>query len=317
MLAGNGFKHFISIALLVVSTQTSAVDLLFGDHPLAGKIWDMRNHSFVKESVLLSSSNQADVLLLGETHDNPVHHANQLKLYKAKIASGHRPALMMEQLNSDDQQALDWTLAGESSDETLGRASRLIRFSDLQAYQPFLAIAIENRLPVIAANISTQRSQPVIWNGFSAYDSDELQRLAVEKVWSEARQKYLVENMGGAHCGKLRDELREGLTRGQRLRDALMVNSAISSVGRGIVGIVGSSHARWDIGLPLYFTARAPEARIITVGFLEVSPGLTSPSAYEADTATGELPYDYVWFTPRVDRVNPCANLLEPIGGQP
>jgi len=317
METSKGFRIFICVALLVTSAQTNAVDLLFADHPLAGKIWDMRNHSFIKESVLLSSTNQADVLLLGETHDNPVHHKNQLRLYKAKIASGHLPALMMEQLNADDQQALDWTLSGESSEETLERASRLIRFSDLHAYQPFLATAIENRLPVIAANISTQRSQPVIWNGFAAYDADELKHLVVEKVWSEARQKFLVENMGGAHCGKLRDELREGLTRGQRLRDALMVDSAISSVGRSVVGIVGSSHARWDIGLPLYFAARAPEARIITVGFLEVSPGLTSPDVYEADSATGELPYDFVWFTPRVDRVNPCANLLEPIGGQP
>jgi hypothetical protein len=108
--------------------------------------------------------------------------------------------------------------------------------------------------------------------------------------------------------------LRAGLTRSQRLRDALMVDSAVSfiehsGIERGVVAIVGSSHARRDIGLPLYFAARAPLARVLSLGFIELSPGVTDPRKYEADSATGEVPYDVVWFTPRVDRVDPCANL--------
>jgi uncharacterized iron-regulated protein len=111
--------------------------------------------------------------------------------------------------------------------------------------------------------------------------------------------------------------LRAGLTRSQRLRDALMVDSAMSSIRRGVVAIVGSSHARRDIGLPLYFAARAPAARILSVGFVEVTPGAADPNIYNRDSATGEAPYDVIWFTTRVERGDPCADLDKPKAAQP
>jgi uncharacterized iron-regulated protein len=305
-------KSFLTVALLIFASLAHAEDMLFTDHPLAGKIWDLRSHSFIDEATLLARNKAATVLLLGETHDNPLHHEIQQKLLNALIASGARPSLMMEQLDADSQPALDQALAGRNRDEVLKRVTKLIKFSDWKAYQPLLTIAVDNNLPIIAANVSNQQLQPVVWKGFTAYDADDLKRLAVEEVWNESRQNYLGMNMGGAHCGKLSDEVRDGLTRSQRLRDALMVDSAVSSIGRGVVAIVGSSHARRDIGLPLYFAARAPRAHILSIGIFEVSPNVTDPRAYEADSATGDAPYDVIWFTPRVDRGqrgNPCDEI--------
>jgi uncharacterized iron-regulated protein len=301
----------ILLALVVLSfaCPVYAGKMLFADHPLVGKIWDMKSSSFIDEATLLARMDKATVLLLGETHDNPRHHEIQQTLLKARIASGARPALLMEQLDDDSQPALDRALAGSNSDAVLNKVTKLIKFADWKFYRPFLAIAVHNRLPIIAANISSLRLQPAIWKGFAAYDPGDLERLAVERVWSDSRQNYLLRNMGGAHCGKLRDELRAGLTRSQRLRDALMVDSAMSSLGRGVVGIVGSGHARRDIGMPIYFAARAPQAQIYSVGFVEVSPQKTDPKAYAAQSATGDTPYDVIWFTPRVARKDPCAEL--------
>jgi uncharacterized iron-regulated protein len=302
-------KLFLCFVLLSSASFAHAETMLFINHPLAGKIWDTNSLSYIDEATLLARNKAATVLLLGETHDNPVHHKIQLKLLKSLIDSGARPSLMMEQLNADDQAALDQALTGNNREEVLSSATKLIKFNDTQFYGPFLAIAIDNKLPVIASNVPNQQLQPVISHGFAVYDADDLRRLAVEEVWSEGRQNYLVKSMGGAHCGQIQDELRAGLTRSQRLRDALMVDSAVSSIGRGVVAIVGSSHARRDIGLPLYFAARAPLARILSIGFVEVSPGRTDPKAYAADSATGEAPFDVIWFTPRVERADPCAEL--------
>ncbi len=304
-------KYFLIVVLMSCASQVQAGNMLFTDHPLAGKIWDMNSRSFMDEAMLLARINKANVLLLGEVHDNPLHHEQQQKLLKARIASGARPALMMEQLNADSQTALNQALAGSNRDEVVKSVNSLIKFTDWELYSPLLAIAIDNKLPVIAANVSNQQLQPVVWRGYAAYDAGELKRLAVEEVWNESRQNFLLTNMGGAHCGKLKDDLRAGMTRSQRLRDALMADSAISSIGRGVVAIVGSSHARRDIGLPLYFAARAPTARIFSVGLVEVSPGRTDPKAYN-DSATGEAPYDVIWFTPRVQRADPCADLVNP-----
>lgn len=312
----------LTVVLLLGASLAYAGNMLFTDHPLVGKIWDLNSHSFIDEAALTARINAANVLLLGETHDNTQHHELQQKLLKARIESGARPALMMEQLDAESQPALDQALAGSDRDEVLGNVNALVKFTDWAAYSPLLAIAVDNKLPVIAANIPNRHLQPVIWNGYAAYDAAELKRLAVEEVWNDKRQDFLARNMGGAHCGKLKDELRAGLSRSQRLRDALMVDSAISSIARGVVAIVGSSHARRDIGLPLYFAARDPAASIVSIGFVEVSPGRTDPNTYSGEIATGEAPFDLIWFTPRMERSNPCAELSKqneagPSGGLP
>ena len=310
-------KPILIIALLLCASHARAADMLYTDHPLAGKIWDMNSRSFIDEAALLKRINMIDVLLLGETHGNPRHHALQLKMLKARIASGSRPALMMEQLNAENQPALDMALSAGEHDEVMKRVFTLVKFSNAQDYQPLLAIAIDNKMPIIAANIPNQWLQPAIWKGYAAFDAKEIKRLKVEEVWNDQRQAYLASRMGGAHCDKLRDELRVGLTRSQRLKDAMMVDSAVASIPRGLVGIVGSGHARRDIGLPLYFSARDPKARILSIGFSEVSPGVTDPNTYLADSATGEAPFDVIWFTPRVDRADPCADFKMPDKPEP
>ncbi len=302
-------KFFIvSIALAVSAGFAQAADMLFTEHPLANRVWDMNKGDFIDEAALSEKINNSDVLLLGEVHDNLLHHQLQQKLLKIRVDSGDRPALMMEQIDAENQSALDQALAGSKRDEVMGNVNKLIGFTDWKLYSPLLEIAVDYQLPVIAANIPNRELQPVIWNGYEAYDAAELKRLAVEEVWNESRQSFLVSNMGGAHCGQLRDELRIALTRSQRLKDALMADSAVASIPRGVVAIVGSSHARRDIGLPLYFAARDPKARIVSVGFVEVLPQRINPYSYTG-SATGEVPFDYIWFTPRMERADPCAEL--------
>ena len=311
-----GIKHYFSFALLIFASalliipgRVLAGNMLFAGHPLAGKIWDMNSRSFIDEATLLARIAKANVLLLGETHDNPQHHELQQKILNARIASGARPALVMEQLDADSQPALDAALAGSDRDAILKALTGLIKFTDRKFYRPFLVTAVDNKLPVIAANISSQQLQPVIWQGFSAFDADAIKRMAVEDVWSESRENYMRRNIGGAHCGQIRDSLREGLTRSQRLRDAMMADSAIPGIGRGIVAIVGSSHARRDVGMPLYISARAPMAHIYSIGFVEVISGRNSPETYEAESASGDPPFDVIWFTTRVARADPCADM--------
>ena len=301
-------KIFFSIVSLLFVVAAQADEMVLKDHSLVGKLWDMNSRNFINEDELIARIKDSDVLMLGEVHDNVAHHELQQKLLKVRIESGTYPALMMEQLDAISQPILDQALAGENRDMVLNNVTALIKFSDTQFYTPLLSIAIDNDLPVIAANVPNHHLRPVIWDGYEAYDADELKRLMVEDVWNESRQEYLARNMGGAHCGQLREELRVGLTRSQRLRDALMTDTAVASVDRGVVAIVGSSHARYDIGLPLYFAARVPTSRILSIGFVEVSENENDPGAYNRVSATGEAPYDVMWFTPRMDREDPCAN---------
>jgi uncharacterized iron-regulated protein len=302
-------RLWILILTLLPAGLAFSENLSQAAHPLAGKIWDTNSRRFIDEATLVGRMERANVILLGETHDNPVHHDIQLRLLREFIGAGFRPALLMEQLDSENQEALDRALAQEDKQKALDSASRYIKFSDWKFYRPLLATAVENKLPVIAANISSQQLQPVIWHGFPAYDADAIKRVAVETVWSDSREQYMLRHIGGAHCGQVRDSLREGLVRSQRLRDALMADAGMGGIGRGVVAIVGSSHARRDVGMPLYLGARAPSAHILSIGLIEAIPGWNAPEAYERESASGSHPFDLVWFTPRVERADPCAAL--------
>lgn len=295
-------------AMMLFAGLAHAQPLRYAGHPLVGKLWDMRSRSHIDEATLLARIDKANVLLLGETHDNPVHHELQQKLLQARLESGSRPALLMEQFDTERQAALDLALAGSNRDEALNTAATLTKGWDWQFYRPLLVTALDHKLPVVAANLSRERLRPVVRQGFAAFDAADLKRMAVDEVWSEGRQKYLARLIEQAHCGQIGAELRDGLVRSQRLRDAVMADAALSSIGRGVVGIVGSGHARRDIGVPLYLAARDPAARIYSIGFVEVSPEKTSPEAYETERATASVPYDAIWFTPRIDRPDPCAS---------
>lgn len=313
-LIANMFCPLFLVLLFANSAyaDSDTQELLYADHPLVGKLWDMRGQRYIDEATLLDSMGDANVVLLGEVHDNRMHHDFQLRLLQARLDKGARPSLLMEQFNSDNQEKLDAALADANRDEAFSKAADFIAFGDWKLYAPLLSAAVDYRLPIIAANISNAQLQPAIRQGFSAYHPDDIQRIAVEQVWNERRDNYLSRNMEGTHCGKISPQWRAGLVRGQRLRDALMADAAVSSFGRGIVGIVGRNHARRDIGLPLYFAARNPAARILSVGLVEVIPGNDQPQTYATETATGEFPYDVIWFSPRLDRsgkFDPCAGM--------
>jgi uncharacterized iron-regulated protein len=80
----------------------------------------------------------------------------------------------------------------------------------------------------------------------------------------------------------------------------MMADRLATVAGRaGGVLIAGNGHVRKDRGVPWYLAQLRPAARIVSIGLIEVEDDL--------DDAGDDLPYDYVWFTPRVDDADPCA----------
>jgi uncharacterized iron-regulated protein len=265
------------------------------DHPLTGRIWDPRASAPVSRGELLQHAAGARHVLLGETHDNPEHHRLQRELLHALARSGPPRVLAMEQFDAEHQKALDAAQARGASAEEVADAGNFDRKGwNWPLYRPLVEFALEQRWPIVAANLSRRDARAIVAD-------PTLSKLPPA---DPALRAALEQDMIDGHCGARPEAKRlAGLVEAQRARDALMARRIEP---HSSVLITGGGHARKNRGVPLYL----PGTDLVAIGFLEVEPGKDRPAEYSADTS-----FDYLWFTPRAEREDPCVRFRR--GGAP
>jgi uncharacterized iron-regulated protein len=283
------------------------------EHPLAGRIWDTGASRFVSLDALAAELPRARYVLLGERHDNPDHHRLQATLVRALIAAGRRPAVAFEMFSADDAAAIRRHLVSAPRDAAgLAEAVNWKRsgWPDWTHYQPIAQAALDAGLPVVAANLAPATARALARGQRAALPGGLAERYGLDQPLPGGAQAALTAEIDRVHCGLVPAERLDGMVLAQRARDAMLADSMLAAEGDGAVLIAGAGHVRTDRGVPLYLRARAPEASIATVAPLEVHDAWTRPEQYAAAFDEGRLPFDWVWFTPRVENGgDPCARL--------
>lgn len=266
-----------------------------------GSAWQVSAARHVGFDELLRQARAADIVLLGETHDNPGHHALQQRLL-ASLADA-RPTLVMEQFDLEQQDSLDAILrSGGTRRDKLAALKALMKPGwEWEGYEGLLNTALERDLPLLAANISREALRAVGRNGVDALGAGASARLGLDAVWSPERQASLRREVAASHCGMLPDAAVAAMTDAQRVRDAIMADRLLSAPG-GAVAILGRGHVRQDLAVPLYLQRRAPQKKVLSVALAE---GEAAPGAPQ--------PYDFVVVGQAIERaVDPCAAFTAP-----
>jgi uncharacterized iron-regulated protein len=255
------------------------------DYPLAGRIWDTRAAAFVPLDQLFERTARARHVILGETHDNPEHHRLQLMVLEALAARGPARVLAMEQFDSEHQAAIDAARASSGDAETLADAGHFDRKGwNWPLYKPLVQFALEHGWPIAAANLSRTEARAIV------ADPARSGLAPAPPPVKSALERDIIDG----HCGAAPEPKRlAGMLEAQRSRDARMA----SVLKDRSVLIAGSGHARRDRGVPLYLGG----ADVVSIAFTEVEDGKRSPRDYGAEG------YDYLWFTSRAAREDPCA----------
>ncbi|MFN2377057.1 MAG: ChaN family lipoprotein [Candidatus Binatia bacterium] len=278
---------------------TSAVDRA---HPLVGRVLDVSDDRAVSWDEVAEAVAAADVVLLGEQHDNVDHHRLQQRLLEGMIAAGRRPAVAFEQLDLEDQAAVDRARASDAA-TTSGRAEALAAAVewDKSGWPPFddyrglFETALAAALPIRAANLP--RRKPGTGTGFLP-ETCTCPGFSVEALEAE-----IVES----HCGYADDRMVAAMVGAQKRRDHAMAAAlAPFAPAPGAVLVCGFGHARRDYGVPLHLAAMAPGLDVVAVAFVEVQEEAGEPAAYAALLHAASLPFDYVVFTPAADDEDPC-----------
>lgn len=265
--------------------------LLERAHPLADRIWDARAGQFVALETVVARAAGARHVILGEAHDNPEHHALQRLVLQALAVRGGPRALAMEQFDSEQQPALEAARARGGDAEALADAGGFNRKGwNWPLYRPLVEFALAHGWPLVAANLSRERARAIVRDASRS-------GLPPSPALTAALERDIVES----HCGDAPPApMLAGMVEAQRARDA-HIAAAIAARERTVL-ITGNGHARRDRGVPLHLHP----GEVLVIAFVEVQTGQRSPHDY-LDRFSSRESYDYVWFTPRAVRADPCA----------
>ncbi len=280
------------------------------EHPLVGKVWDVRAERFLDVVVLAERLAQARFILLGERHDNPDHHRLQARLLAGLLAQGRRPAVVFEMLELEQQPELERyrknsTATAAGLGEALGWAKT--SWPPFAQYLPIFERAFEAKLPIVAGNLAHATARQLVREGLTALPKQTVEALRLDQAFPAALEAPLLDELRASHCGHLPESMLGPMALAQHARDAQMAR-ALLDAGRsdGAVLIAGAGHARRDRAVPYYLGLEAPGLAVLSVALLEVQHGVGDPREYLAEPQGAAAVFDFAWFTPRVSDEDPC-----------
>lgn len=309
--------RLLAILLLLAAFPAVAQDFgppwttaLSATHPLVGRIWSPAEGRYLRQQDLSDRLGKADIVLLGERHDNPDHHRLQTWALEKIIAAGRHPALAFEMIGPERKAAFDSRRAAAPDDiDGLGEALDWAHsnWPDWNQYRPLFALAVAAHLPVRPANLSKETVQTIA-RGMPVGD-DAKRGYGIDQPLPEFLFAPMAEEIRQSHCGRLPERAVSPMVDVQRARDRVMALALMTDAPEGAVLIAGAGHTRADRGVPLHLRVLAPGRPVFSLAFIEVDDDRADPASYGEAYGAATPPFDAVWFTPRATDDDPCAEM--------
>ena len=241
---------------------------------------------------IMSSLADADVVFLGEFHDDAVAHAIQLEIYRRAIkqyGAKRKVTLSLEMFERDVQTVLNEYLAGQISENHFLLSSRPWPAYKTD-YRPLVELAKEKKLEVVAANAPRRYVNMVSRNGRDSVNA--LSRQA--KAWlaplpyaepSEAYSKKFKALMGSSMEASSMGI--DKILSSQSLWDATMAYAVAESLkknkGSLVVHLNGGFHTENRLGTVEHFLKYRKKGRAVVVTMRYVDDFKKFDAAKHAD----------------------------------
>jgi uncharacterized iron-regulated protein len=242
------------------------------------------------------------IVLLGEVHDNPTLQRLRFEVLQRAVVAGWRPAIAMEQFDREHQGDIEQArkLRPLDVDYLIKKASPQHGTGgwDWAYYRPYVALALQYRLPLLAANLSRPDAEKIVSHGYAAvFNSGQLSSLGLNRASPTllSRQEREVDE---GHCHLLPKHFLPGMAQAQLARDALMADIVRTHSANGIVLLAGDGHVQRDLDVPQWLGSAAL-SRTFAVGFEE--RGSQAPAGR----------FDAVVLADAAQRTDPCADLQQ------
>lgn len=246
------------------------------------RVYETKAARFVPFSRLTQAMRGADVVFLGEQHDDPGTHAAEIAVLAALGEQRERVVLSLEMFERDVQPLLDRYLAGAISEKDFLAGSRpWDRYTT--DYRGMIELARIRGWPVVAANVPRRIASAVNKVGLAVLDTiNATERAYAAKDNSCPKDAYYKKFVGemtghGANAGpQMSEASMDRIYQAQCVKDETMgesVAAALAKAGGGavVLHVDGQFHSDGRMGTVERVRRRAPSARTLVLSAIPVA----------------------------------------------
>jgi uncharacterized iron-regulated protein len=285
--------------------------------PLTNRIFETATQTELSRDDLSARLRDADVIYLGEEHDQAEHHRLQLAIIESLLGSGLRPAIGFELFSLEQTSTLmtytqrksnpHQVASGHSAEEWLrgefgwkGEENSYWQF-----YGPLLQIARQHNLTVFGADLHRSIRKRLSKTGIKGLTAVESQLIHGTGFSDENYRKLMYARFKAAHCGWGSDDYFSRLYDTWLARNDTMAGALVSTLraeeGRPVVLITGAGHTQYNMGVYERVRHLDPDVKQINVGLRALAdeklPLDTYLQSTEFDGQDYGMNHQYQWFT--------------------
>jgi len=260
----------IFLLIFILTSQ-----FLFAQKATPFKIFNAKGKK-VSYKKLLKKTQKADILFVGEEHDNPIAHWFEIKITKDlynKIQEKNKDhktlELGAEMLEADNQKAYKDYVEGKINYKQLEKEARL--WPNFKTdYKALLDFAKEKNLAFTATNIPRRYANKVFKYGFKSLDSlskKEKSWIATLPITYDSTLSSYIAMTKMEHMKSLPKKMKLNMPKAQAIKDATMAHFILNNHKKGnlFLHYNGSYHSNDHEGIVWYIKKANPKLKVITI----------------------------------------------------
>jgi uncharacterized iron-regulated protein len=270
------------LSLLVILAQSPVHPVVAIASYVPERVYNSDRKRFTDFEAMLADLARADVLFVGEQHDDPNTHRLELAILEGLARRRGNITLALEMFERDVQSRLTEYAAGSTNEEAFLKDSRpWPRYAT--DYRPLVEFARGKGWPIVASNVPRRLASAVSKGGLAALKTSNgdpalyaaEQRCPEDDYFDRFAETMTSHPMPGTEKMPAAEQraMVQRFYESQCLKDETMAESVVRAREQGsplVVHVNGSFHSDFGDGAAERVRRRLPRARVVVVSILPV-----------------------------------------------
>ncbi len=141
------------------------------------QIYSIKDGKTTSFEDMVEDISSAEIVFIGEQHDNPAHHKTQLDVIQALHENGKPLAVGLEMFKKQNQHDLDAWVSGKTAEKDFIPVFIENWGYQWELYRDIFLYAKENRIPLVGLNVPGEITRKVGSTGFKSLTDNELSKI--------------------------------------------------------------------------------------------------------------------------------------------